>query len=721
MSPRTKYPISALPVPPVSQLLSHSLTPDARTPSLAEFRDKVLTTSPSLQRRARLLDPPCHFSYVTPFPVPFPYDIEPPVPTDSEPIKDKGAYIEQWLAEREAVHEQQPHADFPAAPLRKFYPKHRDQTLDLIGIAEAGLKDCVPHLDVGDAFEILGTPSLANSFSDDGDPVPSSDENVVAARQDLIDVLSGHAVLMSSDPNAADAFAPWSLRYSGHQFGSWAGQLGDGRAISILVTPHPSDPATTYELQLKGAGRTPFSRSADGLAVLRSSIREYLCAEAMNALGIPTTRSLTLISLPALPVARERMETACVLTRMAPSFLRIGSFEAFNGPTEMFFFGGGQQKADWEGLRVLGEWVARSVLKLNIDKDAAWGTNLVLDVAERNARMVAAWQAYGFMHGVINTDNISLLGLTIDYGPYSFMDVFDSFYICNHTDEGGRYAYKFQPSMIVYALRALLNALAPLIGAEIENDNKAVTQEWAQSASAEKINEWRDKGLELKDQMEKLIQQVSADEYGRLMRNRLALRRTNPSDESELSRPLLDIMEKHKLDFHGTFRTLASFRPGLLRALQDGEPASGISPALESFIKQLLSWAPDQQQLDYAEATGDWLKWLDVYAQRIEGEREEWGEDMDKERETAAKKANPRFVLRQWLLEEVIAKVERDSDSGKRVLAKVMHMACNPFEPWGAEGDDRPEEALTAEEKEERRYCGMGEKKMLGFQCSCSS
>jgi uncharacterized protein YdiU (UPF0061 family) len=139
----------------------------------------------------------------------------------------------------------------------------------------------------------------------------------------------------------------------------------------------------------------------------------------MQALGIATTRSLTLVHLPALPVARERMETACVLARVAPSFLRIGCFEALNGPTRMFFFGGGQQDPDLDALRKLGEWVGRRVLKLeNVDWEAGapWAKELVLEIARRNARMVAAWQAYGWMHGVLNTDNISVLGLTIDYG-----------------------------------------------------------------------------------------------------------------------------------------------------------------------------------------------------------------------------------------------------------------------------------------------------------------
>ncbi|KAF8907321.1 hypothetical protein CPB84DRAFT_1768920 [Gymnopilus junonius] len=693
-----KYPISALPIPSRSQLLIHNLTPDTHTPSVEEFRAKTLVESPSLQRRARLLPAPCHFSHVAPFPVPFPYDIEPPVPAAAD---DKStSYIEHWLADREAVHPLPTYPDYPNPPLRKYAAKNRDQPLDLLGISETGLRDCLPHLDVGDAFAVIGAPSLAHEFDDEGDPQPSDVEEAVSARQDLIDVLSGQFTLMSApaDNTSPDIapFAPWSMRYSGHQFGSWAGQLGDGRATSILVTPHPSDPELTYELQLKGSGRTPFSRSADGLAVLRSSIREYLCSEAMEALRIPTTRALSLVSLPALPVHRERVETAC----------------AFNGPTNMFFFGGGQQKPDYEGLRILGEWTG-------IEEGEAWGSRLVLDVARRNAKMVAGWQAYGFMHGVINTDNVSVLGLTIDYGPYAFMDVFDSYHICNHTDESGRYAYN------VYAVRALLNSLAPLIGAEAELGGKAVSAGWAEDLTQEKLEQWKEKGLELQDEVERVTQETAAVEYGRLMRKRLGLRRQISNDESQFFSPFLNLMEQQKLDFHSTFRTLSIFKPSLLEEIKSttGSAANGdasSSFALQNFITKLLDGSSDADSLDHGKATGEWLAWLERYAKRIQEEQGEWAgvADVDAEREKEMKASNPRFVLRQWLLEEVISRVERDSDSGKRVLAKVMHMACNPYEPWGAEGDERPD---GEEEKEERRFCTLGEKKMLGFQCSCSS
>ncbi|KAJ6619667.1 hypothetical protein B0H10DRAFT_2024309 [Mycena sp. CBHHK59/15] len=738
----SKYWIASLPLPASSTLLTQVLTPDPRTPSVAVFRNQVLQATPSLQRRARLLAADAHFSYVSPFPIPFPYEIEPPGPDDPEP-DDKGGYIERWLRDREAVHEQPPRD--PASVLRKYTPKIRDEPRELIGLSETGLRDCVPHLNVGDAFALLGTPA----FTDPDEPGPTSEmapsniEDAKGARQELIDVLSGHAVLMSADSNAdangapanAPAFAPWSLRYSGHQFGTWAGQLGDGRATSILVTPHPSDPDLTYELQLKGAGRTPFSRSADGLAVLRSSIREYLCSEAMHAIGIPTTRSLALISLPGLPVARERMETACVLTRLAPSFLRIGSFEALSPPAHQFVFGGGQQPAHLSALRTLSAYVADHVLRLGLPEGAAVGQALLLEAARRNARMAAGWQAYGFMHGVINTDNVSIMGLTIDYGPYAFMDVFDPFHICNHTDEEGRYAYRYQPNMIIYALRALLNALAPLIGAEAELGGRAVSADWPAGADTAQLDAWRARGVvEAKDALEKEAQATMAEEYGRLMRRRLALRRHDPTDETTLVKPLLDLMAAHKLDFPGTFRTLATgFTPSMLsggptKTNGSSDPTPGSSEAdapLQRLLARLLANAPDAERLDHAQASADWIAWLDAYARRVANEASEWSSDgttTDVERTGAARAANPRFVLRQWVLEEVIAAVEKDAMRGRRMLAKVLHMACNPFEPWGAEDAAPDEEAeLSVEEREERRYCGLGEKKMLGFQCSCSS
>ncbi|KAI6116847.1 hypothetical protein EV401DRAFT_2058015 [Pisolithus croceorrhizus] len=667
MSRNAKVPFSKLPLPPSSHLLTHNLTPDPRTSDPASFFSDVLSRTPSIQRRARLLSPEAHFSYVNPMPLEFPYEIAPPDPP--EVVTDKAEYIEQWLSDHEArIPTEASFAPSSDVHLHKYVPKSRNYRRELIALSETCVNDCLPLLDCGDAFDTL-KPALVPSKSNKEQTSSGEAQHV---RQELVDILGGHASLMipeGSDRLGGKGFAPWSLRYSGHQFGVWAGQLGDGRAISILATPHLSDPDATYEVQLKGAGRTPFSRSADGLAVLRSSIREYLCSEAMHALGIPTTRSLALVYLPEMPVIRERLEKACVTTRVAETFIRIGNFEALSPPSRaMFFFGGGQQHADYEALRILGEWTVKRILKLdnvNLDAGDAWGKELVFEVARRNAKMVAAWQAYGFMHGVINTDNVSIAGLTIDYGPYAFMDVFDPHHICNHSDEEGR----------LYACRALLDALAPLIGAEIALGNKAVQRGWADNVNDETISEWRAAGIkEVGSTMNRIIESTCASEYGMALRRRLALRRVDPSDQRTIFQPLLDMMENHRLDFHGTFRKLAFFRPNILR----GDDGSGAT-ALEGL----------------------------------------WGEEFDESRERAALSANPRFVLRQWLLEEVIKKVEDDPATGKHVLAKVMQMACSPFKPWGREGD-MPDNELSEEEREERRYCGLGERRMLGFQCSCS-
>ena len=241
---------------------------------------------------------------------------------------------------------------------------------------------------------------------------------------------------------------PFATVYSGHQFGVWAGQLGDGRAIMLGETEGG------FEVQLKGAGRTPYSRGADGRAVLRSSIREFLCSEAMHGLGIPTTRALCVTGSDAR-VYREMPETAAVVTRVAPSFIRFGHFEHFSA---------NQRDAE---LRALADYVidrhypdCRSTGRFNGNAYAAF----LEAVSERTAALLAQWQAVGFCHGVMNTDNMSILGLTIDYGPFQFLDGFDPRHICNHSDTSGRYAFNQQPNVAYWNLFCLAQALLPLIG-----------------------------------------------------------------------------------------------------------------------------------------------------------------------------------------------------------------------------------------------------------------
>jgi hypothetical protein len=228
---KTKYPISALPLPPPSKLLIHNLIPDTATPTVSAFK-YTLRNNPSIQRRGRIIPPQSHFSHVSPFPLSFPYEIEPP--EDPGEDFDKEEYVEQWLAAREALNPKETTESDATEPLLKLYPSSRDNRMELLGLSDTGLRDCLPHLDVGDAFELLGKATLLGSV--DSQERHAEDSGAAAKRQELIDVLGGHALLISGD-EADVSFAPWSLRYSGHQFGEWAGQLGDGRAISIRMLP----------------------------------------------------------------------------------------------------------------------------------------------------------------------------------------------------------------------------------------------------------------------------------------------------------------------------------------------------------------------------------------------------------------------------------------------------------------------------------------------------
>ena len=263
---------------------------------------------------------------------------------------------------------------------------------------------------------------------------------------EALQALTGNSLLQGSQPLASV--------YSGHQFGHWAGQLGDGRAL--LLGEITDAQGNCQEIQLKGAGRTPYSRMGDGRAVLRSSIREFLCSEAMHGLGIPTTRALAVTGSDA-PIRREEIETAAVVTRVASSFIRFGHFEhfAYNGMTAE--------------LKTLADYVIERFYP-----DCQGAANpyaaLLQAVSERTAKMIAQWQSVGFCHGVMNTDNMSILGLTMDYGPFQFLDAFDPNHICNHSDEHGRYAYNKQPNVAYWNLFCLGQALLPLISPEGEPD-----------------------------------------------------------------------------------------------------------------------------------------------------------------------------------------------------------------------------------------------------------
>jgi len=301
--------------------------------------------------------------------------------------------------------------------------------------------------------------SLGPAFHTELRPTPLPAPYPVCVNRSLAGELGLDPDLLAS-PEGVEAFTgnlpidgarPLASVYSGQQFGVWAGQLGDGRAILLgeLLTQ-----AGPREFQLKGSGLTPYSRMGDGRAVLRSSIREFLGSEAMWGLGIPTTRALCVTGSDA-PVRREEIETAAVVTRVSPTFVRFGHFEHFSA------------REQYGQLATLADYVidrfypgCRATTKFAGNACAA----LLEQVGERTAAMVAQWQAVGFCHGVMNTDNMSILGLTIDYGPFQFLDAFDPGHICNHSDEQGRYAYNKQPNVAYWNLFCLGQALLPLIG-----------------------------------------------------------------------------------------------------------------------------------------------------------------------------------------------------------------------------------------------------------------
>jgi uncharacterized protein YdiU (UPF0061 family) len=294
--------------------------------------------------------------------------------------------------------------------------------------------------------------------------------------------------------------------YSGHQFGVWAGQLGDGRAL--LIGQVRNAQGELWDIQLKGAGKTPYSRFGDGRAVMRSTIREYLCSEAMASLGIPTSRALAIVATGE-GVRRERLEPGAVLTRLARSHVRFGHFEHF-------FHRGEKDK-----VRILADYVIAEYFPGLAGDHAAWYG----EVVKRTAILMAQWQAVGFAHGVMNTDNMSILGLTIDYGPSGFLDGYDPAFICNHTDEQGRYSFVNQPVIAHWNLRALALALSELIPTQTLIEKLATFEEHFGGS------------------------------YHALMRAKLGLTREVEGD-NQLIGGLLALMARTKADYTLSFRNL---------------------------------------------------------------------------------------------------------------------------------------------------------------------
>ncbi|MEG2805306.1 YdiU family protein [Stenotrophomonas sp.] len=455
-------------------------------------------------------------------------------------------------------------------------------------------------------------------------PTPVADPTLLALSPALVDRLG-----LGPDLTDSEAFArvfggnalyagmqPWAANYGGHQFGHWAGQLGDGRAISLgeLVTAN----GERWELQLKGAGRTPYSRGADGRAVLRSSIREFLCSEAMHHLGVPTTRALSLVG-SGEPVVRDmfydghpRAEPGAIVCRVAPSFIRFGSFEL---PAS---------RGDIALLRQLADTcIARDFPEL-ADAGQARHAQWFAQVCERTAVMVAHWMRVGFVHGVMNTDNMSILGLTIDYGPYGWVEDYDPDWTPNTTDaQGRRYRFGTQPQVAYWNLTRLAQALAPLF------PDVAPLQA----------------GLDR-------FQAVQAECERRDIAAKFGLAACGPEDVAMMA-AWRERLQAGQMDMTLAFRGLMALDPD----------------APDPAVLASSFYSAERQQADAPALQA----WLQQYAARL---RADPLDAAARQRQMGA--ANPLYVLRNWLAQEAIERAEQGDLGGVHALQAVLRDPCTP-------------------------------------------
>ncbi len=425
---------------------------------------------------------------------------------------------------------------------------------------------------------------------------------------DALAVLAGNRV-----PAGA---APMAAVYSGHQFGVWAGQLGDGRA-HLLGGVETAD--GLLELQLKGAGATPYSRMGDGRAVLRSSIREFLCSEAMHGLGIPTTRALSIVGSDR-PVVRETVETAAVVLRIAPSFVRFGSFEHWAAANRV------------DELKRLADYVIDGFYPDARDAPNPYQA-LLAAVTARTARLLVQWQSVGFCHGVMNTDNMSILGLTLDYGPFGFLDGFDANHICNHTDQQGRYAYARQPAVARWNCYCLAEALMPLIE-DVDEAEAAVEP----------------------------FKTVFGDAMEAALHAKLGLAERLPADQALID-ALFTLLHETRTDYTLFFRRLCAFD-------RDTD-----EPVRDLFV--------DRERFD---------RWAVDYRARLAQESRDPGA-----RHVAMRAVNPRYVLRNHLAEAAIVAARAGDFGEIERLRRVLETPFDDQPAFDRYADLPPTWASTLE------------------------
>ena len=395
---------------------------------------------------------------------------------------------------------------------------------------------------------------------------------------------------------------PISTVYSGHQFGVWAGQLGDGRAILL-------GDVNSQELQLKGAGITHYSRMGDGRAVLRSSIREFLCSEAMHFLGIPTSRALSVVG-SRQSVRRETLETAAVCSRLAPSFIRIGHFEHFASLQNVV------------RLKELADLLIADHYPECLDSQEPY-LDLFKKICIRNAKLVAQWQSVGFCHGVLNSDNISALGITMDYGPFGFLDHFQIDHICNHSDTSGRYAYHRQPQIMHWNMACLASAMCPLL--ELKHPSE-IAQTLLRTALEE-------------------FPKIYTNNWQSLFRTKLGLQTSQHEDITLIER-LLQTMHDARVDFTFFFRALANY--------------------------DSINLQPPKEARDLFNHLAVIDEWFKDYGHRLQSEK-----SVDEKRKILMKACNPKFILRNHLAQHAIEKAQAHDYSE---VSKLLGILEHPFD-----------------------------------------
>jgi len=435
----------------------------------------------------------------------------------------------------------------------------------------------------------LKNPKLVCFNSDAGSLIGLDPSEAI--RAEFIEYFSGHKLIPGSDPLA--------MYYTGHQFGVYNSDIGDGRAI--LLGEVRNSEGEKWDLHLKGSGRTRYSRVFDGRAVLRSTIREYLCSEAIYALGIPTTRALCIIGSDE-KVERETTERGAMMLRMAETHVRFGSFEAFHYT----------DRPDY--VKLLADYVIEQHFPVLIEEENKYYMFLE-KVVSRTAQLIAKWQSVGFTHGVMNTDNMSITGLTIDYGPYGFMEGYDPEHTPNHSDHFGRYSFQNQPAIALWNLNKLALALESIISRE---------------RAHEALEEFKN---------------IYSNSFVKNMSKKLGLKTARPEDV-ELIKGLLDILAADKVDYTISFRKLSDF--------------SSDDPGLNS---DLVSIFQDKSDIE---------DWAVLYKSRLNVEN---SDDIERKREMDS--VNPKYIIRNYLAENAIKKAVNEADYSE--IERLHKILKDPF------------------------------------------